>query len=105
MPLLWCSFVKDNKFQGVVITEADNVEEASKKLWKLGVNPGGEIMAFVLPRDRNEATQLPHDTLLTKAQISAFGAKRIGDESEEVLREIDKASLTVEDVDNTKKRW
>ena len=95
MPLLWCSFAdsdkpKGKRFLGVVITEAADVDEASDKCWKLGINPGGEMLAFPMPPDCDEAKNHPHDVLLTQEQVEARGAKDLNDCPPAVQEELDK---------------
>ena len=79
MPLLWLSFVKDDKFAGVVVTEADGIAEATAKCWRNGVNPGGEVMCYEIPEGATKERGYPRDTLLSEAFLKADGHKKIKD--------------------------
>jgi hypothetical protein len=77
--LMWLSFVRDGKFAGVVITEAMDVADAASKCWRIGVNPGGEIMSFQIPEDAAKERSYPRDTLLSEDFLKADGHKKIKD--------------------------
>jgi hypothetical protein len=56
MPLIYMSFADPNKpegtqFLGAAIVEADDLAEATKKTWRLGINPGGEVLSFEVPEE------------------------------------------------------
>ena len=77
MPLLWLSFVNDDKFAGVVITEASDVGEAARKCWANGCNPGGQIMSFEIPEDAAKERGYPRDTILSEEFLQSDGHKKI----------------------------
>jgi hypothetical protein len=84
--LMWLSFVKGGKFAGVVITDAADVGEASLKCWRLGANPGGEIMSFEIPEDAALERSYPRDVLLSEEFLKADGHKKIKDVPPEVQK-------------------
>lgn len=84
VPLLWLSFVKDDVFQGVIITEAVDVAEAARKCHRLGINPGGEIVSFEIPEDAKLERGYPRDTLLDEAFLRADGHVKIKDAPPEI---------------------
>ena len=52
MATWWLSFAdtgKPDRFLGVVIVSANDLSEAVKRTWELGVNPGGEITSAEMP--------------------------------------------------------
>lgn len=51
MNLMWLSFACEDtgKFNGVVITEADEIIAGVRKTHALGVNPGGQVAGYRIP--------------------------------------------------------
>lgn len=88
MPLLWLSFADDDKFRGVVITEAEDVGEATQKLYRLGVNPGGQVLCFQIPPHAMKERGYPRDTILTAEFLQGDGHKKLKDCPPEVQREL-----------------
>lgn len=86
MSLMWLSFVKDERFAGVVITEANDVADAARKCWANGCNPGGEIMSFVIPEDAAKERSYPRDTILSEEFLKSDGHKKVKDCPAEVRR-------------------
>lgn len=41
----WLSFVGEGEFIGVIVTEAASEAAAVQKVWRAGINPGGEVLA------------------------------------------------------------
>lgn len=41
----WLSFVEDGEFLGVIITGAPSEAEAVQRTWRMGINPGGQVLA------------------------------------------------------------
>ena len=72
MPLLWMSFSVRGKNAGVIITEAKDVIEGAEKAHKLGINPGGQVLAFPVPEDSPEA-KYPKDVLISSEEIEKLG--------------------------------
>lgn len=73
---MWLSFCdpdkpKGEQFLGVVIMWAPGLAHAIDRAWKLGINPGGQVLSYVT----NPAGVRPEDfdRLLTKAEIESAG--------------------------------
>lgn len=89
MSLLYCSCVGEEGFRGVFIVRATSLRRAVKVANRLGINPGGEIMAIVVPPDiaAHPATRKYVNRLLTKEEVarhdyemgSDHGPRRLGD--------------------------
>ena len=52
---VWCSFCDPKKpegfqFLGAAIVRGDNVAEGAQEAWRLGINPGGEVLGIPLPQ-------------------------------------------------------
>ena len=47
---LWMSFVGEEGFLGVIITEATNIVDGTKKQWDAEINPGGEVLGDPLAK-------------------------------------------------------
>ncbi len=86
----YLSFAENKKWNGAVVVEAESVKEAASKAWQLGINPGGEVLAFEIlegidqifpPKKRNR--------LLSKDDIP--NPKRIGDMGPEEREEFEKS--------------
>lgn len=81
----YLSFATDEGFRGGVIVRGGDVVEATKEAWRLGCNPGGEVLGAPIPDDL-----IPPDKyknrLLTKAEIDECwdDCVRIGDVNEEL---------------------
>jgi hypothetical protein len=75
----WLSFVDDTRpkgeqFLGGCAVEADSVEQAIRRAWALGINPGGEVAAVQVPKHlEKNLTRYGLDRLLTKAELNAMG--------------------------------
>ena len=83
MGLWWLSFCDPAKpsgeqFLGVALVEADDLPSATRRAWREGCNPGGEIAGFDLPLDKMTnarrviLAKAPHHTLLDKAQLDEY---------------------------------
>jgi hypothetical protein len=53
-PHWWLSFCdpdrpRGEKFKHAVIVEGRDIVEAADEAWRLGINPGGEVMGYELP--------------------------------------------------------
>ncbi len=86
--LFWISFADDDRggFLGVVITETHGVGTAAEKCWELGINPGGQMVAWEIPPEMLKVPLEFWDRLLTKEQVAEFcgDAKSLGElEAEE----------------------
>jgi hypothetical protein len=51
VPLTYCSFVKETCVGVVILDGALEPAAACKQAWRLGLNPGGEVMVVILPPD------------------------------------------------------
>jgi hypothetical protein len=83
MGLWWLSFCdpakpKGEQFLGVALVEADDLPSATRRAWREGCNPGGEIAGFDLPLNKMPnarrviLAKAPHHTLLSKAQLDEY---------------------------------
>lgn len=43
---LWMSFVEDEKFNGVIVSDNIDMIESVRKSHELGINPGGQVAGF-----------------------------------------------------------
>ena len=73
---LWMSFCnpgkpKGQQFTGVIVTKTIGLAHAVKKLWALGINPGGEIFSY--ETDGSDIQPEHFDRLLTKDDLVAAG--------------------------------
>ena len=79
----WASFADEDGPRGVVITSRENAEDIvalARRLWMLGLNPGGELMADYTTaenwRDSGEAWVLEpdnQDRIIEKAELQRRG--------------------------------
>lgn len=72
----WMSFCdpdkeKGQQFLGVIITKALGFAHAVDKSWALGINPGGEIMAY--ETDPTGINPDHFDKLLSRDELIAYG--------------------------------
>ena len=73
---LWMSFCdtgrpKGKQFLGVIIMWSPGVAHAIDRAWKLGINPGGEIMSYII--NPNKIKPEHFDRLLTKQELTMAG--------------------------------
>ena len=89
-PIWWLSFA-EGKFLGVFITRAKDFDTALRKTFNLGVNPGGQVMAYQC----DNTDKIPPDAmdrLLSKEDLDDypwFEAKRVGDMAEEDRKKLE----------------
>ena len=67
---LWMSFVDDEAFLGVIITEALGLSHAIEKTHDMGINPGGEIRAVEVDPDKINAFDF--DRLLSRTDAMKY---------------------------------
>lgn len=73
---LWMSFCdtdkpKGQQFLGVVIMWSPGLAHAIDRSWKLGINPGGEVMSYVTDPSNIKAEHF--NRLLSKQELVAAG--------------------------------
>lgn len=77
----WISFADDERCRGVVITldqEDEDIALATARLWKEGLNPGGEVAGYSVPMDMMRANQpealLPENMnrIIPEAEVLAW---------------------------------
>lgn len=82
MSYWWMSFCdpkrpKGDQFLGALIVQADSHQAMLSRSWYLGLNPGGEVVFFEIPKQYNE--RIPPDwietRLLTREECEAFEKK------------------------------
>ena len=54
--LHWVSFADDEQCRGVCFLLAHDVPDAAREAHRLGINPGGEVLAFPIPIGSAEAS-------------------------------------------------
>lgn len=87
MVTYWLSFCdadkpKGSQFLGVVLVDAESLEDAVRACWKAGCNPGGEVASIELPpldeladderADAERTYAMPRLTLMSRADIEAY---------------------------------
>jgi hypothetical protein len=83
----WLSFASKAGHLGIVLVDADDVQTALLRAKHAGVNPGGEVAAYVLPprehvppelrADADKTYNLPRLTLLSRADLETRVGKMI----------------------------
>jgi hypothetical protein len=73
---LWMSFCdpekpKGQQFLGVVVMKTLGIAHAIDRAWKLGINPGGEVLGYEM--DGSEINPDHFDKLLTQDDLVAAG--------------------------------
>jgi hypothetical protein len=86
--MYWLSFCdgdlpKGQQFLGVAIVRGSNLEEAVSEAWRLGINPGGEVLSMeILVKNYSKIPIECIDKLLSleevKKYFSDFDLKRGG---------------------------
>lgn len=69
------SFVNQeiNENMGVCIVDAPNLDEAIRKAWKLGINPGGQVSFAKIEKSEMEDNDLELDRLYSKQDMMDRG--------------------------------
>ncbi len=74
----WMSFCDPDlpvgkKFLGALLIEASDFDDVLTKSWALGLNPGGEVVSFPVPKEYEERIE-PSVTyrLLSREECEAF---------------------------------
>ena len=82
MSLFWLSFCDENKpegeqFLGVCIVESPaalDIGGAVAEAWRLGINPGGQVMSFEIPEELRERHAKHTNRLMSREALEcAFG--------------------------------
>ena len=75
----WLSFATDDECLGIAIVEAMGMIDATKKCHRLGINPGGQVMGFLVPEESYEEmfSMYEPDKLITVEELKANGEKAI----------------------------
>lgn len=104
--IIYISFALPRKFLGACVVEAEDPSAAIIKTHALGINPGGEAMAWDYSSVWNMADdpdRLPMDTLLSQEELRS----RCGDENVVRIKEEDPehsacidASIVIHEKDN-----
>lgn len=92
VPYWWLSFAEDSGFRGVVIIRARDQIEGIKIAWRLGINPGGQVVGFELPPEQQrEVPQEAVGRLLQRPDIEAlfpqWHCKSLKEHKQEEIRE------------------
>lgn len=64
----YLSFATDEGFRGGCIVRGADVVESSKEAWRLGCNPGGQVLGAPIPEDAMPPERF-RERLLQKAEI------------------------------------
>ena len=75
LDIYYLSFADDDGFKGVCVVEASDGIEAVKKAHRLGINPGGQVMITLIPREVHDKApkRLPFNRLMDKATLIELG--------------------------------
>ncbi len=99
----WCSFATNEKFLGVAIVEAVGDKAARRKCRALGIDPGGEMLAFPAHEDeprppKKYMNRLFSETELNSPEMEAIFSSVLVTSQSGVLAEIieDVATYVVE---------
>jgi hypothetical protein len=65
--LVWLSFSADDGFRGACVVEGFDTRSAIEEAHRLGINPGGEVMALPVPPGCE--SRLPLNTLMSRDEI------------------------------------
>ena len=85
--IYWNSFtdIIDGKERclGVAIVEGDSAQEAIRRCWKIGINPGGQVLSIGVSLDDERAileiNKYGLDRLIPPEELLAGGARRLKD--------------------------
>ena len=82
MKTWWLSFAVIGRNLGVIIVDAKSIPKAIARVNKLGINPGGEVMALDMscPKAQEEAARFPRNTLISPEQLRAANYKSTTDD-------------------------
>jgi hypothetical protein len=81
--LWWLSFAGDGGNLGVAVVAARNFGSAIAEAYRLGINPGGEVMGFECPPDCDEAKVLGVGRLISPEEMARAGYAAIRETEEE----------------------
>lgn len=70
MAFIYLSFASDQEFLGACVVEASDVQSALRRATELRINPGGEVMALVVPRGKER--HFPTNVLLSREDMEAI---------------------------------
>ena len=87
MTSFYLSFADETKFLGAAVVDADNFLSAMTKINIVGINPGGEVLCFEMPKECDEQS-MERNRLYSKEELRARGMKSLKeyDDSEYVQR-------------------
>lgn len=72
MKQLWyLSFVDEGGFKGACVVAGVDLSDALRTAWKLGINPGGAVMAIPVPEDKENL--LPLNRLMSRKELECYG--------------------------------
>lgn len=70
IPYWWLSFADEDGFRGVAIVRARDMVEAVVICHRLGINPGGQVLGWPCPFDKEHTVDAAMtNRLLTKAEV------------------------------------
>jgi hypothetical protein len=82
-PRWWLSFCdasrpEGTQFIGAAVVRGVSLDDAVRRAWAVGCNPGGEVMAFELPEEMGTEWDAifagtPLDTLMDRAALAKLG--------------------------------
>ena len=62
-----------------IIDDVDNVKDAVDKAWELDINPGGEVLGFLLTEEDFAQEDMDANKFYTTEQLDQRGYKRISE--------------------------
>jgi hypothetical protein len=81
MALWYLSFAAGGRCLGITVVAADDAKGAVKASWRLGLNPGGEIMIIRVPPDRETIPEIVSylNRLVPAEEVLAGGGMTVGE--------------------------
>jgi hypothetical protein len=89
MNTYWLSFATDGGNLGVCLVDAETLQEAIQRTHFLGINPGGEVMSFVMPTGEPEIARWGKDHLIKPEEFKAAGYKKLSEVDEATANAIE----------------
>jgi hypothetical protein len=78
MTLFWLSFFESHhettpELEGVILIEAENLEEAMKEVSMMGMNGGSSAMAYIIEPEHPGYSNLPRNRIIPLEELNRLG--------------------------------
>jgi hypothetical protein len=70
-PWVFCSYADEIKFRGGIFIQADGAIDAALAVYRLGISPGGQMIACSYPEDKLPDEQY-RNRILSKADLESL---------------------------------